>query len=146
MIAAVSVSAVFLLAACSSGESSTSAGVSTQPVVPSTTGSPQTADTQFEVTAPVGASNTGFQETELVAPADTDLQIEFINNDEGIPHNIQIFSGDSTTGTPVFAPANNELITGIASTTYDIPALAAGTYTYNCYSHPATMVGTLQVN
>ena len=149
MIGASSLAAL-LLAACSSssgsstspaGSTSTSSATSTTSV----TSSPQTADSQFEVTAPVGAANSGYQETELVAPADTDLEIAFINNDAGIPHNIQIFSGTSTTGTPIWAPPNNALVTGVAEETYEIPELPAGTYTFNCFSHPATMVGTLSV-
>jgi plastocyanin len=46
----------------------------------------------------------------------------------------------------VFAPANNELVTGPATVTYEIPALAAGTYTFNCFVHPALMTGTLTVS
>ena len=146
MIAAGSLAAL-LLAACSSSSSSSSSatGTSSSSTSSATTTSPATANSEFEVTAPVGASNSGFQETELVAPADTDLEITFINEDAGIPHNIQIFEGTSTTGTPVWAPPNNALITGVDTVVYEIPGLAAGTYTFNCFSHPATMVGTLSV-
>jgi plastocyanin len=145
-IAVAAAVAGLLLAACSSSSSSSrSTSGSTATATSTSTSSPATANTQFEVTAPVGASNSGFQETELVAPADTDLEILFINEDAGIPHNIQIFEGTSTTGTPVWTPNGNELITGVADVTYEIPGLAAGTYTFNCYSHPATMVGTLTV-
>ena len=61
------------------------------------------------MTAPVGASNSGFQETELVAPADTDLEITFINEDAGIPHNIQIFEGTSTTRHARVGPAEQRV-------------------------------------
>jgi plastocyanin len=101
--------------------------------------------TSLSITAPPGSSNDGFAETSLSVPADTPFTIAFDNQDEGIPHNVQIFEGDETTGTPVWAPADNELITGPAQTTYDVPGLPAGTYTFNCFSHPVTMVGTLTV-
>ena len=103
------------------------------------------SSTTLTVTAPVGASNSGFTETSLSAPADTPFTIEFDNQDGGLPHNVQIFEGDDTSVTPVWAPEGNALITGPDTATYEIPALSAGTYTFNCLSHPATMVGTLTV-
>jgi plastocyanin len=103
------------------------------------------ASTELTLTAPVGASNDGFAETSLTAPADTAFTITFDNQDEGIPHNVQIFEGDDTSATPVFAPEGDELITGPDTAVYEVPALPAGTYTFNCLSHPTTMVGTLTV-
>jgi plastocyanin len=95
------------------------------------------------ITAPTGAANTGFTPTSIAAPADAPFTLRFVNDDGGIPHNVQIFEGADATGTPVFAPEGNELITGVAETDYRVPALPAGTYTFNCLAHPATMVGTL---
>jgi plastocyanin len=135
-------------AACGGGgDGDDGGGGGPEPTAPAETGSDDGGDggTVLTITAPVGAGNDGFAETQLSAPADTPFTIEFDNQDTGIPHNVQIFEGTDTTGTPVWAPEGNELITGPAKATYEIPALPAGTYTFNCFSHPATMVGTLTV-
>lgn len=150
-IAAVAVVAGLVLSACSGGDSPADETTTTSSSATSTSSSAATEtettapSTELTVTAPVGSSNTGFAETELSAPADTPFTILFKNDDTGIPHNVQIFEGTDTTVTPVFAPANNELINGVAEVVYEIPALPAGTYTFNCFAHPATMVGTLTV-
>jgi plastocyanin len=95
------------------------------------------------IAAPSGAANTGFTPTSIAAPADAPFSLHFVNEDAGIPHNVQIFEGADATGTLVFAPEGNELISGVAETDYQVPGLPAGTYTFNCLSHPTTMVGTL---
>lgn len=150
-IAAVAVIAGLLLAACSGGDSpsdetttetSTATATETSSATETETSAPST---ELTLTAPVGSSNTGFAETELSAPADTPFTIVFKNDDTGIPHNVQIFEGTDTTVPPVWAPEGNALINGVAEETYEIPALPAGTYTFNCFAHPATMVGTLTV-
>jgi plastocyanin len=156
-MAAMAAVAAFLLAACSGGDSpsssATSSAVSTSSsatttssatAVPSESEAPS-GGADITITAPVGSSNTGFAETELTAAADTPLTITFVNEDTGIPHNVQIFEGTDTTVTPVWAPEGNALINGPAEETYEVPALAAGAYTFNCFAHPAIMVGTLTV-
>lgn len=103
------------------------------------------APTVVTITAPAGAANTGFAEKAVSAPADTPFTIHFVNDDPGIPHNVQIFEGEEATGTPVWAPEGGELVTGPAEVDYEIPPLPAGTYTFNCLAHPTIMVGTLTV-
>ncbi len=125
------------LAACGGGGDTTSAPAGSTSAPP--------GGTTLTVTAPADASNAGWAEKTLSAPADTPFTIVFSNDDGGIPHNVQIFEGTDTTATAVFVPADNAMINGVAEATYAIPALAAGTYTYNCFSHPATMVGTMTV-
>ncbi len=76
----------------------------------------------------------------LTAPAGAPFQIVFTNSDAGIPHNVSIHAG-SATGTAVFT---GDIFQGVATQTYDVPALPAGTYYYVCSVH-ANMVGTLTV-
>jgi plastocyanin len=79
-----------------------------------------------------------FVNKELSAPADAAFQIEFDNQDAGIPHNIEIKGPD---GASVF---KGETFNGAAVKVYDVPALAAGDYAFICTVHP-NMVGTLKV-
>lgn len=152
-IAAVAVVAGLILAACSGGDSPSDGATTTTGTTTSSSATTSSAtetqttapSTELTLTAPVGSSNTGYTEKELSAPADTPFTIVFKNDDTGIPHNVQIFEGTDTTVPPVWAPEGNALINGVAEETYEIPALPAGTYTYNCFAHPATMVGTLTV-
>ena len=65
--------------------------------------------------------------------------IEFDNNDAGIPHNLEI---QDASGASMF---RGQIITGPAMAMYQVPALAAGTYTFVCDVHP-NMTGTLTVN
>ena len=134
------------LAACGGdgGGGSDDGATETETTEP-TGGDDGSASTELTVTAPAGAANTGFAETSLTAPADTPFTIAFTNQDAGIPHNVQIFEGDDTSAAPVWAPADNAMITGEDSVVYEVPALPAGSYTFNCLSHPTTMVGTLTV-
>jgi plastocyanin len=74
----------------------------------------------------------------LSAPADTAFQIDFQNDDNGVPHNITINDANNTS---VFT---GETFSGVDKRIYDVPPLAAGTYPFLCTVHPA-MKGTLTV-
>lgn len=84
----------------------------------------------------LAAAVIAFDQTALSAPADAPFQIAFANNDAGIPHNVEIKDGG---GAVVF---KGEIFNGVATKTYDIPALAAGAYPFLCTVHP-NMTGTL---
>ncbi len=83
------------------------------------------------------ALNIAFDKTELTAPADTPFQITLNNDDNGIPHNVEIKDG----GTSLFS---GEIFSGVDKRTYDVPALPAKAYQFLCTVHPA-MAGTLTV-
>lgn len=76
-----------------------------------------------------------FDTNSIEAPAGEDFCIELTNNDT-VPHDIGIveteFNGD-------------DLDPG-ETITYLIPAMEAGTYTFNCTLHPQVMVGELIVS
>ncbi|MGZ6340596.1 MAG: cupredoxin domain-containing protein [Candidatus Limnocylindrales bacterium] len=86
----------------------------------------------------VTAQNIAFDPTSLTATANTAFQITFANQDQGIPHNIDIKDGSGTT---VF---KGDLVTGPNTATYAVPALPAGDYTFVCDVHTG-MTGTLSV-
>ena len=123
--------------ACWSDEFGAPAATSATPAPggsPAPTASSAPAGTVLKVVA-VGIK---FDVKELSAPADAAFQIEFDNQDAGIPHNVEIKDAN---GQSVF---KGELFNGAAVRTYDVPALAAGTYTFICTVHP-NMTGTLKV-
>jgi plastocyanin len=87
-------------------------------------------------TVQISAINIAFDQAAVEAPADAPFQIEFANNDPGIPHNVEIKDAG---GTSLF---QGEVFNGVETRTYDVPALAAGEYTFICTVHP-NMTGTL---
>ncbi len=113
-------------------------------VAPSTAPSPGTSGEPGASQAPIGevvkisAVNITFEQDEVSAPADAPFQIEFDNKDAGVPHNVEIKDAN---GQSVF---KGEIFNGVAVKTYDVGALAAGTYQFVCTVHP-NMIGTLKV-
>ena len=103
-------------------------------------GSPAASGAASGTVLALTASGIAFDKTDLTAPAGAPFQITFTNNDAGIPHDVAIHTG-SPTGPIVWQGA---IITGVATQTYDVPALPAGTYGFTCVVHP-NMTGTLTV-
>ena len=78
----------------------------------------------------------------IEVPAGEPFQIEFLNEDEQ-PHNVAIYpSADELSADA--ALMQGEVFTGVDTRTYDVPALDAGGYYFQCDVHP-TMNGTLNV-
>jgi plastocyanin len=115
--------------ACGGGATNAPASAAASP----TAGSSAPAGTSLMVSA----SNLAFDTAALTAKADTAFTIDF-DNKESAPHNIAI---KDATGAAKF---KGEIFPGPAKKTYDVPALAAGTYTFWCEVHP-NMTGTLTV-
>ncbi len=86
----------------------------------------------------VKAQNIAFTTTDITAPADKTFQIKFDNEDASVQHNVEI---KDSTGKVVF---KGDLVTGVTTTTYTVPATPAGTYPFQCTVHP-NMTGTLTV-
>jgi plastocyanin len=101
-----------VLAACS--------GASAAPASPAAPADPN---------APVvTARDMKFLEAEVKVPAGKAFQLVF-DNQEGAPHNVAIFDG---AGSKVFA---GEIVSN-SKVTYQVPALAAGSYPFICEVHP----------
>jgi plastocyanin len=76
----------------------------------------------------------------LVAPASEKFTINFDNQDDGVLHNLDVFTeqgGDSLASTdPKTGPAKEPL---------NVDPLDEGTYYFQCDVHPTTMFGALAV-
>ncbi|MEP7060120.1 MAG: cupredoxin domain-containing protein [Actinomycetota bacterium] len=90
-------------------------------------------------TLKISASGTAFDKTCLAATAGKPFTIVFDNQDSGIPHNVSIYDGTNT----LFAKSPQP---GPGTVTYPVPALDAGTYTFQCDVHPTVMFGTFIVS
>lgn len=88
----------------------------------------------------LAAENVAFEHDTITLAADTEVEIEFDNNDREIQHNITILGQDPTR--PIF---RGQLVTGVATAVYTFHAPAAGEYRFQCDIHPAQMKGTVKV-
>ena len=86
----------------------------------------------------VHAKDVDFIEKTFSAAADVPFELEFINEDPAIPHNVELLDAG---GASVY---KGEIFAGVATEVYEVPALVAGTYQYICSVHPA-MIGTATI-
>ncbi len=86
------------------------------------------------------AHNIQYTTTTASGPAGKPFTLAFDNQDVGTPHNVSIHTG-AAAGQQVFL---GKIVTGPIVEIYDVPALAAGSYTYVCSVH-ANMTGILTV-
>jgi plastocyanin len=101
---------------------------------PSPTPSPATGGNNITVTA----SGMAFDTSTITVSAGAHLTITFINNDNGIPHNMAFYTSSAAT-TVIYQGART---TGVSKVTYTFDAPATpGTYFFRCDVHPNTMTG-----
>jgi plastocyanin len=87
----------------------------------------------------VHAKDLAFAESSLTGPADRPFTLALVNDDPGIPHNVEL---KDAAGASVY---QGEVFNGVEIRVYDVPPLAAGTYTFLCTVHPSmTGSATLQ--
>ncbi len=83
--------------------------------------------------------NLAFDLAESALPANTEATIVFENKDDGVSHNVAIYTDKSATKV-LFT---GDIFAGLDSRTYQVPALNAGSYFFRCEVHPTQMTGTL---
>jgi plastocyanin len=90
-----------------------------------------------------GASPLGFDPASLEAPANTVVQVDYLN-DSPVPHNIQFFAGSDSTAESL---GKTDVVTGPGATKSVIftTPTAPGDYYFWCDVHTAAMSGTLHV-
>lgn len=86
----------------------------------------------------ISSKDLKFSTSTLTAPANKPFQIAYDNQD-GAPHNVAIY--DTNFSSKVFG---EEPFGGPKQVTYNVPALAPGTYGFRCDVH-TDMKGTLTV-
>ncbi|HEX5937847.1 MAG TPA: cupredoxin domain-containing protein [Actinomycetota bacterium] len=87
------------------------------------------------------AQGTAFDTNCLVAPAAEPFTITFDNQDQGLPHNVAIYT-DSSAADSLFV---GETFPGVAEREYEVEPQDAGDYFFRCDVHPDQMTGTFVV-
>jgi plastocyanin len=104
---------------------------------PGASGGPSGAPSGPPGALAITAQGVKFNVATLAAPAAKPFQILFDNKDTGTNHDVDILDA---AGKKVF---DGKDFPGPAQQTYDVPALTAGKYKFECSIHPALMVGEL---
>lgn len=87
-------------------------------------------------TVTIVAAGIKFDPDQVTAPAGTPFTLVFDNEDATTPHDVLI---KDASGAQVF---KTDVFPGVAKRSYQVPALAAGSYAFSCTVHP-TMTGTI---
>ena len=115
------------------------------PAATATTGVTTAATTaagEENVTVDIAADNMAFDTDTITVPAGAEVTIVFDNQDDGIPHNVAVYT-DSSAAEEIFV---GETITGPETITYTFTAPEEpGTYFFRCDVHPEAMTGDFVV-
>jgi len=110
-------------------------GASGGPVASGAAGGASAAPSLPAADAHLTAKNVTYLEKSITVPADKRFTLAFDNQDS-VPHNVEI---KDLSGASKF---KGDIFSGPAVKVYDVPALAAGQYTFACTVHP-NMTGTV---
>jgi cytochrome c oxidase subunit 2 len=108
---------------------------------PSASAGPAATPAPGGPTLSLAAKNIQFSTTSLAAPAGTPFTITFQNEDQGVIHNLAVYTQDGQ----LVDNARTTLAQGPVTQTLVLPALQPGRYLFKCDAHPTQMVGTLEV-
>lgn len=102
-----------------------------------------TAQSGSTVTIDLVAKNIAFNVNSITVPAGSNVNINFDNQDIGVPHNFAVYT-DSSATTTIF---KGDIISGPKTTTYSFKApTTPGTYFFRCDVHPSQMSGQFIVS
>jgi plastocyanin len=123
---------ILVLAACSTGPTTTP--------LPSGAEPPSDCARVENGVINIGARDLGFTQPCMVANAGEAFTIHFTNAD-AMPHNVAVYN-DSSKSNEIM---RGEIQNGSGEIDYQVDALEAGEYYFDCTVHPADMNGTLYV-
>ena len=103
---------------------------------PNQTGSAGNGNANGELA--IVAEDNLFNKEELTAPANTEVSLEFDNQDAGVLHNVSVYRS-SDAQEVIF---RGELFPGVETRTYNFETPESGEYFFRCDVHPDTMTGT----
>jgi plastocyanin len=87
----------------------------------------------------LSAKDLAFNPDSISVTANEPVTLTFDNQDAGVQHNVAVFQGADASAPLVF---RGDLVTGVATANYPVPALQPGDYFFHCDVHP-TMHGTI---
>ena len=95
---------------------------------------PEAARAVERATVAIAAENFGFSTETITVGAGAEVTIEFDNRDDGVPHNVSVYT-DASAAEAIFV---GEIVTGPARVTYTFTAPSEpGTYFFRCDVHPS---------